>query len=306
MTAINLLAAAGAAIFSFLPTLLAAYVPDLLKGTYNYRFLWLLAFTLNLIWLNIPGRFDTPIRDKDSKIQKFQPKSAFRTCFVPAGWTFAIWGLIYASETLVTLYVVFFSTSLGAKALGVVKMASIYWFAGNIYQALWCIFFREEFRSQIYLSVSMLGAAAYSLVLLEMQLSEGIDAICNHDRFILNLINASITMHAAWLVAATLVNLNILISIYGFSADMQLKGGFASAIFGLMVGMYLCYTTKNVFYGLTFAWAFYGLSVKTLNDSDVVSIIGNKDVTALGKFEQFAFLLLLVVSTNIAMTMTNR
>ena len=65
---------AGSAVFSFLPTVLHHYAADLLKGTYNYRFLWALAFVLNVIWLNIPGRFDTPTVDKSGKIQKFVPK----------------------------------------------------------------------------------------------------------------------------------------------------------------------------------------------------------------------------------------
>ena len=278
---------AGSAVFSFLPTVLHHYAADLLKGTYNYRFLWALAFVLNVIWLNIPGRFDTPTVDKSGKIQKFVPKREFQTCFMPAGWTFAVWGLIYASETLVTLYVVFSSNSMEGNALEIVKNASIYWFAGNIYQVLWCVFFRKKFRSKLFLSTMMLGAAAYALVLTQMQLSEGIYKVGRNDGFALDLMCAAITIHASWCIAATLVNINIYFALDGATACLQLAYALISAIFGAIVGIFLCYTTKNVWYGLTFAWAFYGLSEKTLHDCDVAAKIDRDSLDTLGKVEQF-------------------
>ena len=286
--AIDLWIVAGAFTSAFLPTILRQNADELEKGYYNYRFLWVVAFILNVIWLNIPGRYDSPVVDKNGKIQKFVPKKEFQTCFMPAGFTFAIWGLIYASETLVTLYIAFSSTSMGGRALSVVKNATLYWFAGNIYQVLWCVFFRKKYASNLWLSTSMLGAAGYSLVLAVMQLSEGFGHVDRDDGLALELICASLTIHAGWCIAATLVNVNIYLVKEGATASLQLAYALISAIIGAVIGVYLCYSTKSVTYGLTFAWAFYGLADKTLNDCDATAKIEKESLVTLGRFEQVA------------------
>ena len=90
-------------------------------------------------------------------------------------------------------------------------------------------------------------------------------------------------------------NPNIYFAQDGATPNLQLAYALVSAIVGFIFGIYICYATKNVCYGLTFAWAFYGLSHKTLNDCDVAKIIDRDSLETLGKIEQFMCYALLCV-----------
>lgn len=95
--------------------------------------------------------------------------NAWKTVFQPAGWAFAIWGVIYLGETIDTMYV----AAVGRPA-DAIKAALPYWVAGNLFQSLWCFAFRERFRNRLYLPAMLLLLAGSSMAAAQRALTGAI------------------------------------------------------------------------------------------------------------------------------------
>ena len=132
-----------------------------------YRILWVVAFGLNLYTVSLPGRFDSEAA-RSSKTSSSSSAFPWQTVFAPAGWAFAIWGVIYLGEMLITLYV-----GLVGKPFDAIRKSSIYWGAGNLFQSIWCLAFRPKFKQSLWLPMSLLASGAVSLFFCHYELSKG-------------------------------------------------------------------------------------------------------------------------------------
>ena len=115
-------------------------------------------FLINIVSVSIPGRFDS---DVDPTNMTFP----WPTLFAPAGFAFAIWGVIYLGELLGMGLLVTSPTMATAAA-----PASRAWACANIAQALWCMSFRPWALSRLWLSSACLAATAASLVVSQKQM----------------------------------------------------------------------------------------------------------------------------------------
>lgn len=131
------------------------------------RALWASAFLLNLFTVSLPGRFDGQAvelqKQKDAattpeEIKNIESGMPWVTLFEPAPWAFAIWGVIYSSELLLTAFVTLF----GHLQVAMVEKATPYWLAGNLFQSLWCFCFRPKFRNALWLPMIFLALASGS------------------------------------------------------------------------------------------------------------------------------------------------
>lgn len=132
------------------------------------RTIWTSAFALNLITVSLPGRFDS-ISAQEAQMKKLKAVSSedakkievtmpWTTFFEPSPWAFAIWGVIYFTELLLTGFVL----CLGNIQKSVVETATAYWVAGNVFQSVWCFCFRPEFRQSLWLPMVFLGLSSCS------------------------------------------------------------------------------------------------------------------------------------------------
>lgn len=176
-----------------------------LRFRYGYRSLWIGAFLLNVLCVSIPGRLD------EEMARSTGIESVWRSLFVPAPWAFAIWGVIYLGELCV-------SVAVGVSGARQVSGACSYWVAGTLYQCLWCLAFRRRFMSALWLPSSMLALGSLCLFGAHSELTDALLAATTlRGRIIAGLIRFPISVHAAWLSAAALLNLN------GWAARMQVS-----------------------------------------------------------------------------------
>ena len=96
----------------------------------GYRRPYALALTINVLAVAIDGRFDS---------EGDLTKLPWPTLLSPAGWAFAIWGLIYMGE-MAGLAVVLLNTDGSLERAG--RASNAAWLAANCAQALWCAAFR--------------------------------------------------------------------------------------------------------------------------------------------------------------------
>jgi len=146
----------------------------------------------------------------------------YASLVTPARWAFAIWGLIYIWETIAMVYLAFNPTV--APWDPTLKL----WLAANACQALWAPLFATE---RLALSAVALSGIAVSLVGLGLSLP----AATTLDYF---LFAAPMWLHAGWTVAASIVNVNLVIGpVSGASAAVQLAAATLSAFVAVLVGL---------------------------------------------------------------------
>jgi hypothetical protein len=231
-------------------------------STYLFRHIWGLSFLLNLISVSIPGRFDGQVKGP----------SEFRwnTLFAPAGWTFSIWGVIYSSEILLTLFICVFG-----KVPEAFRKVAIFWAAGNIFQSLWCLVFRLKFINTLWLSACQLLFAAVSMLLCHNELTKVIDMNNSfHQKLVLLALRFPISLHSTWLVAASLVNFNSWIAFQKTALSSQVSWAYASLYVAVMAGVVITILNADPFIALTLSWALLGISCETkLSKVEVPEIV---------------------------------
>lgn len=227
------------------------------KSSGSWQRAYGLAVLINVISVSIDGRFDS---DADPTTMSFP----WPTLFAPAGFAFAIWGIIYLGEMLGLVLVLRGGDSNSALS-NALSASTDSWLAANIGQALWCAAFRPWALELLWLSTALLATAAACLVQAQRrlltaeaapswELSKGGGA----------LRRAAIvwprSLHAGWLLAATLVNLNAYVGRAGYGPAAALATAVASFAAAAVLGGFL------VTWGLpvaaaALAWASFAVSV---------------------------------------------
>lgn len=250
---------AGAALT--IPLALALYNSSLQKHPWGYKVAWVAAFTLNLFAVMQPGRFDGQVS------QDGAPSLQWNTIFNPAAYAFAIWAVIYLGELLLTL-----SVGLGIMdqpVTAVLKEATPFWVAGNAFQSLWCYTFRPKFFPALWVPAALLGAACYSMFSAHSIVSRAILDVTSSwlagtkENIFHFLVRFPLALHAGWLAAATLLNINGAAAAAGAALGNQIALAYLSSYMAFGAGAFLTYRSRDPCVALTVAWALRALAVKT-------------------------------------------
>lgn len=156
----------------------------------------------------------------------------YQTLVTPAGYAFSIWGIIFTAEliwTIVQLFPAYRSNEIVVKSVG-------YNFAlACLAQGSWTIFFGFE---KIALSLVAMICILIPLVFILLDLSRTSSATYGEYW----LLKFPFLIHAAWIMAATLVNINVVVVAYKASPVLQTIFGWASLVTVFFVGTYFTTT----------------------------------------------------------------
>lgn len=246
-----------------LMTILTATVPTIAKWCKNniinysqlHRIGWVIPFLTNFITVSLPGRFDSQ-QEKAGDVFKL-----LRTLFEPAPWAFAIWGVIYIGELLLTGYV-----GIIGQQESVIKKAMPAWLAGNLFQSLWCLTFRPQFGGVLWLPMSLLTFGAISFGFSHHHFSRAIaelPSMLSWDGLTLSLMRFPLALHTGWLAAASLLNFNTWIAVSFRTMDTQIAIAFLSIYAAAVVGLVVTASSKDPFIAFTIAWALAALADRT-------------------------------------------
>lgn len=226
----------------------------------------LVGFLVNVISVSIPGRFDS---DVDPKSMSFP----WPTLFSPAGFAFAIWGLIYIGEFAGMAVLM---TNHGAAAMA--APASRAWLCANIAQALWCASFRPWALDRLWLSSACLAATATSLVVSQMRLvgdatapSLAMGTKGPRDALLMALVAYPRSLHAGWVTAATLVNINA----WAGKAALGPARGLAVFVLSLVLAAQLAtlYASRGLLLATAaIAWALFAVSKGAPTGKDALTL----------------------------------
>ena len=229
------------------------------------------AFVINVAAVAVPGRFDSDVTPERMDFP-------WPTLFAPAGFAFAIWGVIYLGE-LLGLAMLLRSEAVAARA----APASRAWLGANVAQALWCASFRPWALDRLWLSALCLSATASCLLLSQLRLVQPLTPPSHwrpcksepggaHMSLVgWSLLVAPRSLHCGWTTAATLVNVNA----WAGSAAIGPPAALATAIFSLVAGLGLAdlYARLGVpTAAVAIAWALFAVGRGEPTGADALAL----------------------------------
>ncbi len=185
------------------------------------------------------------------------------TLFTPAGYTFAIWGVIYLLLGAYTAYQLGWFAKKKSDKLDVQTIEAItpYFIASSVLNWLWILAWQYEI---LWMSVLLIVGMLYSLIKIEEILKD--KDMSMRER---TLVKNPFSIYFGWITVATIANIcTWLVSIkwdaWGLSPVFWTVG---LLIVGAFVGLAGMLRNINCAYGAVFIWAYLGILAKHVSDA---------------------------------------
>jgi hypothetical protein len=188
----------------------------------------------------------------------------YQTLITPAGYAFAIWGVIFTAEliwTVIQILPSYRSDNLIIKGVGY----NFVW--ACIAQAAWSILFGLE---NIILSLVSMVLILIPLVVAVTQMERIVTATSSRSHIKQYwLLQFPIQIHTAWIMAATLVNSNVVLVASNVSPAGQVTAGSISLFIVLVVGLF--YTMKELWVmPAVLSWATFAMASELMHPRDSI------------------------------------
>lgn len=183
------------------------------------------------------------------------------TLFTPAGYAFAIWGLIY------TLLIIWIIRQFIAREdqKEIYAKIDIWFFVSCLLNSAWIFIFQYR-----YFTLALLVIVLFLVTLMIIY------SIIQNSRMTTWFMRLPISIYIGWVSVATIVNVFVVFQANGIETLFGL-GEQTWAIIMLVVGGILgvLFTRKNrdIAYSLVFIWAFIAISVKQSAYSGIVTTV---------------------------------
>ncbi|MES2794427.1 MAG: hypothetical protein V4683_00605 [Bacteroidota bacterium] len=208
--------------------------------------------------------------------------------FVPAGLTFAIWGVIYSWLLVFMGFQIasFFSESLSQKVNPIIEKIGYLFILSCGLNMAWLLAWHFEFVGlSVFIMVSFLAVLLY----LFLKIGVGKTKLNNLEKWISHV---PFSIYLGWISIATIAN------ITAFLVDNEWNGyGIEPAnwakimiVIGAIITAFVLWQRSAIFYGIVVLWAFWGIHLKRMQIGDIVSLEINTIV-----YSCLGFLLLLIV-----------
>ncbi len=179
--------------------------------------------------------------------------------FTPAGYTFAIWGLIYLLGAVHVLYQLgIFRGRAGASDEKMLRLVSVLFSVTSLANIAWIFSWHY---GNIPLSMVMIASMLIALIVT-------MEALHRHPPTLREklLVRLPFSVYFGWITVATIANATVLLVSLGWD-----RGGLSESfwmvavlIAGVLIGAARIYRAKDMAYGLVLIWAYAGILVKHL------------------------------------------
>ena len=163
----------------------------------------------------------------------------YQTLVTPSAFAFAIWGLIFTTELIwvgVQLLPTYRSNDIVVHGVG------WGWVVVCLAQAMWTILFSLE---QITLSFIAMVIILIPLVVILTKVSQIDTSSSSSTTSDYWLLKFCFEIHAAWIMAATLVNFNVTLVAWQTSATIQIIAAWLSLVTVLIVSFFYTFLNKK-------------------------------------------------------------
>ncbi len=184
--------------------------------------------------------------------------------FVPAGYTFSIWGLIYL---LLVLFVVYewMAAGKGQSAGSFNSRVRVWFFVSCLANAGWIFAWHYGLLPlTLVLMLVLLG----SLLTIYLRLGIGVASVTRTEKYLVHL---PFSVYLGWITVASIANVAaFLTSIHwgalGLSTQFWAVAGIAVAT---AIAVAVAFRRRDVYFCLVIDWALAGILVKRLGDATV-------------------------------------
>jgi benzodiazapine receptor len=176
---------------------------------------------------------------------------SFGALFTPAGYVFAIWGVIYIALTIFGIYQVLPSQKNNER----IDRIGIWFILANLFNGSWILAWHYQ---QFILSLAIMLALLISLLVIYTRLKIGISKIKPAERW---LMDTPFSIYLGWISVATIANVSVvLIDInwngFGISATIWTVLMIAVAT---ILGIIMTARRNEAAYTLVLVWALVGI-----------------------------------------------
>lgn len=200
---------------------------------------------------------------------------SFQALFTPAGYVFAIWGLIYLALTAFAVYQILPSQKENKR----IERIGIWFILANLFNGAW-IFAWHYLQFALSL-VFMLGLLV-SLIAIYLRLGIGVSKTTPKDRWFLEI---PFSIYLGWISVATIANVSVVLldlNWNGFGIT-ETVWTIIMLVIGTVLGLIMTYLRSEVFYTLVLIWAFVGITQNGSGDV-LVTTMAWAGAIALGIF----------------------
>ncbi len=189
---------------------------------------------------------------------------SYPNLFVPAGYVFAIWGIIYIFLIIFGIY----QTLPRNINKSFHDDVSFYFIISNLANMIWLIFWHFEF---VLLSLITMLVLLISLIIIYLRLGIGVKHVERNEKL---AVHTLFSIYLGWITVATIANVTAFLvseSWDRFGINEDIWTWIILAIATIIV-LAVIITRKDIVYGLVPIWAFIGILVKQLDNSPSVAI----------------------------------
>lgn len=225
---------------------------DTLRQTANL-FTVIIALTVNILASALPlnGQNTGEISDR------------FKVYFVPAGYVFAIWGIIYIGWIAFTIF------QLQPKQRQNPRLRRLsYLFAiSNLFNAAWLFSWHyNQFGLSVIIMLTLLGLLIASYLRLDVNRSSAsrVEHWC---------VDIPFSIYLGWITVASVANISdwlYLVNWNGFGISAQTWAVIMIGVASLL-GLFMMLTRKDAAYLFVLVWSFIGIAVKQTPAPSVVT-----------------------------------
>ncbi len=181
---------------------------------------------------------------------------SFNVVFVPAGYVFSIWGIIYLLLAGYTLYQALPSQRENPSLRRIGFLAAL----SNVLNGAWIFFW--HFNLYVWTMVIMLALLA-TLIAIYLRLGIGTQKFTTTEKW---LVSVPFSVYLGWITVATIANATALLKYSGWSG-WGLDGQAWTVILliaGVVISAAISLRHRDIGYALVLVWAFTGIAVKWL------------------------------------------
>jgi benzodiazapine receptor len=190
--------------------------------------------------------------------------NSYPTLITPAGYVFAIWGIVYV---LLGVFLVYQALP-SQKDKPFQKQINGLFILISVFNVVWLFFWQNELLT---ISVWVIFAFLASLIAIYLRLNIGRSTVSLKEKLCVHL---PFSVYLGWVTIATIANIAVtLVSLGwdGFGLSLQTWAILVLAI-ALIIDLVVLATRRDIAYSLVFIWALAGIAVnQTANPSIVLT-----------------------------------
>lgn len=196
-----------------------------------------------------------------NNLQTGAVSDSFGALFTPAGYVFAIWGVIYLTLAVFAVYQVLPAQKDNAR----LDRIGIWFILANLFNGGWIFAWHYLLFP---LSMLLMLGLLISLVVIYLRLGIGVSQNKPNERW---LVDMPFSIYLGWISVATIANASVVlldINWDGFGLSETIWTVIVLVV-GVILGLIMTLKRSEVFYTLVLIWAFIGITQNGSGDNVV-------------------------------------